>query len=70
MRKLTFWTSESAKNVHYLKMHDILNIPKAIYDNIRSITRYLESWWWKIDSENCLCEECRNKLQENSGDDY
>ena len=70
MRKNTFWTSKSAENVHYLKINDILNIPKAIYHNIAKITGYLESWWWKIDAEDCLCEECRNKLLlENSDDD-
>ena len=69
LRKLTYWP-ESADNVHYIKFYNILKIPQSIDQNIIEITRYLENWWWELDAENCLCEECRNKLLlENSADD-
>ena len=70
LKKLTFWTSDSILNMNYLKISDIINIPKNIHHNISKITRYLENWWWEIDKENCLCEDCRRRLLlENSDGD-
>ena len=70
MRLMTWWFPDSDMNMFNVKIKAILNIPNAMYHNIESITRYLENWWWEIDAENCLCEDCRKRLLlENSDGD-
>ena len=67
---IRYYTGWEFGYIETINIKDLMNIPKGIANNIVSITKCFEKWWWKIDAENCLCEDCRKRLLlENSHDD-